>query len=306
MKISPILTFIFLLSLMLNTAMANKAELPAIEVLIVDGFSNHDWEATTEDIKRLLKRDSGIRYEVSTVPAEDAEGWATWLPDFKRYDVVIQNTTDIRVGGSWPCAAQIALEEYVSGGGGLYIFHSANNAFPEWTEYNRMIGLGWRKKNFGPAVQIVDGQQVLIPTGEGGNTGHGKRLDTIITRMNDHPIHAGLPLQWLAADLEIYFYARGPAENLTVISYAWEPKTKLNFPIEWVIDYGQGRVFNSTYGHHMHHQKETPAGLRCVAFETIFNRAIYWLAQREVDPELPENFPSTTETSLSADSTVNE
>lgn len=271
---------------------------PMIRVLIIDGFSNHDWQATTADIQRILKSDANFLSEVSTVPSEGSDEWAQWLPVFSDYDVIVQNTTDIQVGGSWPEPAQRALEAYVSGGGGLYIFHSANNAFPEWSEYNRMIGLGWRKKSFGPAVQIVDGKQVLIPTGEGRNTGHGPRRDTIITRMNDHPIHEGLPQQWMAADLEIYFYARGPAENMTVISYAFEPKTKMNFPIEWVIDYGEGRVYNSTYGHHWHDQAETPEGIRCAAFQTIAVRSLYWLAGRAVPSEAPEDFPSREAISL--------
>ena len=269
-----------------------------LRLLIVDGFGNHDWAATTQDILRIVRTDPSLVCEVSTVPQQDSPEWGKWLPHFSDYDVVLQNTTDIRVGGSWPEPAQQALEAYVSSGGGLYIFHSANNAFPEWDAYNRMIGLGWRSKDFGPAIKIVDGEQVLIPAGEGGNTGHGKRFDTVITRMNDHPIHTGLPQQWMAADLELYYYARGPAENLTVISYAMEPKTKINFPIEWVIGFGEGRVYNSTYGHHMHHQKEAPAGIRCAAFQTIFKRAIYWLAAAEIPTELPENFPSTEAVSL--------
>lgn len=269
-----------------------------LSILIVDGFGNHDWEATTEDIKAILKTDPSIQCEVSTVPNEGSEEWKSWLPALGDYDLVIQNTTDIRVGGSWPRAAQQALESYVSSGGGLYIFHSANNAFPEWKEYNRMIGLGWRDKDFGPAIQIVDDKQVVIPAGQGSGTGHGKRLDTVITRINDHPIHHGLPKKWMAADLEIYRYARGPAENMTVISYALEPKTGINFPIEWVINYEQGRVYNSTYGHHMHKQEATPAGIRCVAFRTICIRACYWLAGRDVPPEVPTTFPTVDAISL--------
>lgn len=288
------IVFLSVLFLVMQVSMASSP----LKVLIVDGFGNHDWQATTADIQGVLKADATIHSEVSTVPIEGSEEWGAWLPEFAEFDVVIQNTTDIRVGGSWPEPAQRALEAYVSGGGGLYIFHSANNAFPEWGEYNKMIALGWRKKEFGPAVQIVDGNTELIPAGEGRNTGHGPRLDTIITRMNDHPIHEGLPQQWMAADLEIYFYARGPAEDMTVISYALEPKTKMNFPIEWVIDYGKGRVYNSTYGHHMHKQTETPPGIRCVAFRTICLRSIYWLAGRDVPSELPEKFPSTEAVSL--------
>ncbi|MEP4079460.1 ThuA domain-containing protein [Haloferula sp.] len=270
-----------------------------LRILITDGFGNHDWKATTEDIKAILKTDPSIQCEVSTVPKEKSKEWEKWLPPFSDYDLIIQNTTDIRVGESWPEPAQRALESYVSGGGGLYIFHSANNAFPEWKEYNLMIGLGWRDKDFGPAIQIVDGKKVVIPAGQGAGTGHGKRLDTVITRINDHPIHQGLPEKWMAADLEIYRYARGPAENMTVISYALEPKTKMNFPIEWVIQYGKGRVYNSTYGHHMHKQEGTPAGIRCVAFRTICIRACHWLAGVEVPSTVPETYPTTEAISLS-------
>ena len=296
---SPIRIIFHCLAITCAVAWSNHATAEdRIRVLIVDGFGNHDWAQTTKDVQRILKTDANLSCEVSTVPAEESDDWKVWLPKFSEYAVVIQNTTDIRVGGSWPKPAQAALESYVGGGGGLFILHSANNAFPEWGEYNEMIGLGWRKSDFGPAVQIVDGKQVLIPAGEGGNTGHGKRIDTIVTRLNDHPIHAGLPEKWMAADLEIYRYARGPANHMKVISYAREPKTGIDFPIEWTIKYKQGRVYNSTYGHRWHNQKETPPGIRCVAFQTIFLRSIYWLAGQDVPSNVPGSFPNTEEISL--------
>lgn len=283
---------------MLNLPVIAKAS-SQVDVLVVDGFGNHDWRATTQDIQAILTQDPAVSCEVSTVPAEGSEAWSSWLPDFSKYDVIIQNTTDISVGGSWPEPAKSAFEAYVSGGGGLYIFHSANNAFPQWKEYNRMIGLGWRNKDFGPAIKIVDGQPIRIPAGEGGNTGHGKRVDALITRIHDHPIHEGLPAQWMAADLEIYRYARGPAENLTVISYAQDPQTGIHFPIEWVVQYGEGRVYNATYGHRWHTQKETPPGMRCLAFQTIFLRSLYWLSGQAMAPQLPSHFPTTEQVLLS-------
>ncbi|GIS63534.1 MAG: hypothetical protein CM1200mP2_57590 [Planctomycetaceae bacterium] len=32
-----------------------------------------------------------------------------------------------------------SLEKYVTGGGGLVIVHAANNAFPQWGEWNKMM-----------------------------------------------------------------------------------------------------------------------------------------------------------------------
>ena len=77
-----------------------------------------------------------------------------------------------------------------------------------------------------------------------------------------------------------------------------EPATGIDFPIEWVVSYGTGRVYNSTYGHHWHTQTEPPEGIRCVAFQTIFHRVINWLAKRPIAPGVPDDFPSAESVSL--------
>lgn len=269
-------------------------------ILIVDGFSNHDWRATTGAIQSMLAKLERVEVEISTVP-EESEACKDWLPDFGSYDVVIQNTNDINNGRSWPEPAKSAFEKYMIQGGAMLVFHSANNAFPNWPEYNKMIGLGWRKKNFGSAIVIEDGKTVMVPKGEGGNTGHGKRVDARVTRMGEHAIHKGLPKSWLAADMEVYRYARGPAGNLEVLSYAGDAETGKNFPVEWVVTYGKGRVYNSTYGHYWHDLNEDPPGMRCMAFQTLFGRAVMWLAGRKIDPTLPRGFPDGNQVSLEKD-----
>lgn len=263
-----------------------------IKVLVVDGFSNHDWQHTTKAIQGLLADTNRFDVSVSTYSGED------WNPSFSGYDVVVQTCNDIKCKTRWPQAVETALETYVANGGGLYIFHSANNAFPHWKEYDRMIGLGWRNKDYGWAITVENGEVVRIPAGEGGNTSHGKRTDALLTRMGDHPIHAGLPRQWVAADIEIYRYARGAAENLTVLSYAKEEKTGMNFPTEWTVAYGKGRVYNSTFGHVWHNLEDDPAGIRCAGFRTIMPRAIQWLAGGEVDGTVPDDFPTADKASL--------
>ena len=270
-----------------------------LRALIVDGFSNHDWAKTTAVIRGLLEKSGRFTVEVTTTPpTADAAGWDAWRPDFPNYDLVVQNTNDIRGGPSWPREVEQALEAYVAGGGGLFVFHSGNNAFPKWDAYNRMIGLGWRKKDFGVALTVsVNEEVVRIPAGEGGDTGHGKRIDALLTRLGDHPIHKDFPKQWLAADLEVYRNARGPAENLTVLSFAKDEKTGLNFPTEWVVHYGEGWVYSSTFGH-VWADDANPLGARCVAFQTILVRAAEWLATGKVTSSVPEHFPSESTVSL--------
>jgi type 1 glutamine amidotransferase len=268
-----------------------------MKVLIVDGFSNHDWQHTTRAIQSVLKQAGGFDVAVTTFPADVAK-LEEWNPRFSDYAVVIQNCNDIKSKTQWPRRAQATLETYVAGGGGLYVFHSANNAFPDWPEYNRMIGLGWRNRNFGWAITVDDaGTVVRVPAGEGENTGHGKRRDVLVTRLGDHPIHAGLPRQWIAADIEVYRYARGPAENLAALSYAQDEKTGLNFPTEWTVAYGKGRVYSSTFGHVWHDQGD-PEGMRCAGHRTLLPRVVQWLAGKEVDATVPADFPTADATSL--------
>ena len=69
-------------------------------------------------------------YEKTVAPR-----WATWRPNFSAYDVVIQTCNDINGGPSWPREIQLALEDYVARGGGLYVWHSGNNAFATWPAF---------------------------------------------------------------------------------------------------------------------------------------------------------------------------
>jgi len=282
-----------------------------IKVLIVDGFNNHNWQLSTQLIRYILLSAGNMSIDVTTTPASKAAlGWDTWRPQFSDYDVVIQNTSDIKAtdGIGWPKEVQLALEQFVSSGGGLFAFHSSNNAFAQWPEYNNMLGLAWRSIDYGNAVVVHEkqpdefsdeqsnkvGQElVYIPAGEGGRTDHGKRRDVLVTRFGEHPIHQRLPKQWRAADLEVYRYVRGPAKNLTVLSYARDVSTNLLFPTEWSVAYGKGRVYSSTFGH-VWRKNITPDAMRCSAAQTLLQRAVIWLAGNEKilkKARIPADFP---------------
>jgi hypothetical protein len=270
-----------------------------IRVLIVDGFSNHDWRLTTALIRGVIEPTGLFEVSVSTTPpTKDSPGWDAWRPKFSDYDVVIQNCNDIGGGPAWPREVQVAFEAFVAKGGGVFVWHSGNNAFADWPAYNDMIGLGWRKKDFGWAIAVNDqGELQRIPPGEGRDTGHGARANTVIVRRGDHPIHAGLPRQWLTPDIEVYYYARGPAKNLEVLSYGLDLRTKMNWPTEWTVSYGAGRVYTSTFGHVWPGDTQ-PVGMRCAAVQTLLVRALQWLARREVTWPVPADFPTATAVSV--------
>ncbi|MFY0652431.1 MAG: ThuA domain-containing protein [Cyclobacteriaceae bacterium] len=268
-----------------------------ISVLIVDGFSNHDWKQTTYVVKTILERSGLFEVSVSTSPSEpEDDAWNNWNPKFKDYDVVIQNSNNIfNKKIEWPEIVQKQLEKYVNAGGGLYIHHSANNAFANWQEYNRMIGLGWRKPDQGIALQVEEtGQIKRIPIGEGRGTYHGPRNDEVIQIIKDHPINKGFPKAWKTPDMELYKFARGPAENLTVLSYAKDEETDINWPVEWIVKYGNGKIYNSSMGH-LWKGQTYPISYRCIGFQTTLIRATEWLASGKTTYELPTNFPTESE-----------
>jgi len=140
-----------------------------VRVLILDGYSNHDWQLTTALIRGMLQPTGLFTVDVSTAPpTADAPGWDSWRPVFANYDVVIQTCNDLGGGPSWPQPVREAFEAFVRSGGGVYVWHGGNNTFTDWPAYNEMIGLGWRKKEFGPAIAVEeDGSLRRIPAGEG-------------------------------------------------------------------------------------------------------------------------------------------
>jgi hypothetical protein len=281
-----------------------------IRVLIVDGFSNHDWQQTTRLLKGILDAAGEFDVAVSTAPDDPASNeWAAWRPRFSDYDVVIQTCNENGRNGEllglprkpdWPEPVKRDFAEFVLKGGGVYIFHAAENAFVGWKEYEQMVGLSWRPAEYGTALRVSDdGQIVRIPAGVGGATSHGPRADRLVTRLGDDPIHKGLPRAWLSPDMEVYFYARGPAERVRVLAYAQDskPGQGLLWPVEWTTAYGKGRVYVSTYGH-VWKGDVLPPGLRCAAVQTIIPRAVEWLAKRPVRFPVPKDFPGTTAVSL--------
>ncbi|MEO7780182.1 MAG: ThuA domain-containing protein, partial [Fibrobacteria bacterium] len=114
----------------------------------------------------------------------------------------------------------------------------------------------------------------------------------VITRLGDHPIHQDLPRKWKTPDIEVYHYARGPAENVEVLSYTYDIQTKMNWPIEWTVQYGKGRVYVATYGHVWKDDKTSPARMRCAGVQTLIVRATWWLAGRTEKLPVPADFPT--------------
>lgn len=298
---SSILTLLFLFPIVGVTAAVPSGIQARIKVMILTGQSSqyHNWAVSSAAIKRMLD-DTG-RFE-TTVVSSPAKGqdMAAFKPSFAGFGAVVMDYE----GDDWPETTRLAFAEYVRGGGGLVLAHAADNAFPKWTEFLEISGVGgWggRDESWGPKVRWRDGRMVLDATP--GNAMHPAKHDfLVVTRAPDHPIMKGLPAEWLHANDEIYSQLRGPAKNLQVLATASADKAKggtgEHEPMFMTIQYGKGRVFHNTLGHVGPTETGSVPSLSSVGYIVSIQRGTEWAATGAVTQKVPADFPTAARTSL--------
>ncbi|MBM3836272.1 MAG: ThuA domain-containing protein [Verrucomicrobia bacterium] len=281
-----------LISLIVSILTTIVCPAATMKALIIDGQNNHDWKATTPVLKKTLENSGLFTVDVATSPGK-GQSMTAFKPNFATYTVVVSNYN----GEPWSKETEDAFVQYVKSGGGFVSVHAANNSFPEWKEYNEIIGLGgWgdRTEKAGPYVRFVDGK-IVRDSSPGRGGGHGSQHPFVVeVRDSHHPITAGLPEKWMHAKDELYDRLRGPAENLTLLATAFATKetngSGHHEPMLMTISYGKGRVFHTTLGHSVE-------AMKCVGFITTLQRGAEWAATGKVTSKLPNDFPTTDKVS---------
>ncbi len=299
-------SFVFVLACVAGTLAAAP-----IKVMLLTGESNrfHDWTKSSPLVQAYLEETKLFTVDVVTAPAKDVEK-SDFAPKFSDYAVVVLDyeTRD------WPEATKTGFVNYVRNGGGLVTIHAADNSFPQWPEFNEMIGVGgWgmtptggvnaRKATDGVKLRFRDGHTVTDDSS--GGYGHPPPHDfPVVTRAAEHPIMRGLPAVWMHARDEIYSQLRGPAKNVEILATALADKKKFpnasgeDEPVLMVISYGKGRVFHTTLGHVGPTQKPPFLPLVSAGFIVTLQRGTEWAATGKVTQAVPADFPTADKVSL--------
>jgi type 1 glutamine amidotransferase len=295
-------------------AMLSFSAQAQLKALIVDGQNNHQvWPKSTIMMKQYLEETGLFEVDIyrskytwkadrekdylplagvgETEDLKDPKADPDFLPKFKDYDVVISNFG--WKAADWPKKTQKSLEKYMKSGGGFVSVHAADNSFPDWLEYNKMIGIGgWggRTEKHGPYVYYLNRGELIRDVSPGSAGAHGPQHEVPITvRVADHPITKGMPTNWLTTKDECYAKLRGPAENMTILAtgkdLSGKAPTDRHEPMLMVIDYKKGRVFHTTLGHDDY-------SIESVGFIISFLRGAEWAATGKVTIPIPEDFPT--------------
>ena len=293
---------LFSLLLLITVAISSACSHQPIKALIISGQNNHNWQVSHQVLQTILNNSTLFEADIALTP-EAGGDMNTFNPDFSAYDVVVLDYN----GDRWSEQTDAAFLEYVQAGGGVVIYHAADNAFAQWEEFNKIIALGgWegRDEKAGPYYYLVDGKPTLdYSAGAGGSHG-SEREYPMHCRTADHPITRGLPDNWLHGRDEMYDRMRGPAniKDLLYSGYADAKKggSGREEPLVFTVDYGKARIFHLMLGHAGANEKKNPA-MQCAGFQTLLLRGAEWAATGKVTQPVPEDFPTAEKTSFRLD-----
>lgn len=283
---------IYLLAFFMLGVFSAYARKP-IKTLVVTGQNNHNWPVSHVAIDKILSNSGLFRVQFAISPKSGAD-MSSFNPDFSAYDLVVLDYN----GDLWPEKTQKDFVEYVKNGGGVVIYHAANNSFTEWKEYNKIIALGgWggRTEKDGPYVYWENNQLKRdMSPGNGGS--HGKQHEFVLhLRNHDHPIVKGLPDQWKHGRDELYDRMRGPGNIKSLLYTAYAPKemngSGREEPLIFTVDYEKGRIFHIMLGHVGPTLEDNPS-MQCTGFQVLFLRGSEWAATGKVTQQVPDDFPT--------------
>ncbi len=237
----------FALAWLAPTVSFSAAKADKIKAVIITGANNHDWKATTEVLKSVIEEDGKVSVDIEADPA------APIFSDPKKlagYDLIVLN---LNQGKRWASDREKNFLNYVREGGGLVVYHAADNAFSGWDDYDKLVGGTWRSKG------------TSFPEKGTFHPKYGPFEVTVVDTA--HPITKGVSA-FTTTD-EMYSNLK-LQNNIHVLAQGLiEGKPQ---PLLFVSEYGDGKMFQTALGHDVNAMK-TPQ------FRETLKRGVIWAAR---------------------------
>lgn len=218
---------------------AKEADAPK-KVLVITGidYPGHKWELTAPVLTTALKADPRLDVTVTEDPNDLTHR------DLSAYDALVLHFMDWETPDPGP-AARENLASFVRSGGGLVLVHFACGAFQDWPEFGTLAGRAWD-----PNLR--------------GHDPHG--VFTVEITDQTHPITRGL--SDFETEDELYTCLAGDTP-IRVLATARSKVDQKDYPMAFVLLYGQGRVFHCVLGHDVKALANPPVG-------ELFRRGTAW------------------------------
>ncbi|MBP7933691.1 MAG: ThuA domain-containing protein [Phycisphaerae bacterium] len=237
-----------------------------INVLILTGANNHDWQATTPVIKQIFE--GHARFAVVEVITDPARCDAA---TFAQCDIVVSNWSAYPAmnGHQWGAAAEKAFVDFIKSGHGFVAIHAASATSQDWPEFQQLLGLTWGLDK----------------------TAHGAYHPFKVAIENhDHPVTKGMPDFWITDELW-HNMVNLSGQPIPTLCKAWsEPEfggTGKFEPVLVPTQLGTGRGLNLVLGH-------DAAAMQNLAWQTLLLRGTEWAATGQVTLPIPENWPGSS------------
>ena len=259
-----------------------------LKVLIISGWNSyeHDWTGVDETLRRIFQ--DSKRFDVRVIEDFDHGNLAT----LKDFNVVLLNYSSRWVYDDvnehrWSPDAEKALFDYVSGGGGLVVYHASFTFGYNWPEYRRLTGavMDPRTSRRSPPgafpIHIIDHDN---PITRGMRDYIWTFNDDMYTNMSFDP-QAKIHVLATSHDASAAYAPALAGPKYPPSAYTPEKLKAMkgmdaDHPTIWTLEYGKGRVFAFTIGH-----DEISLGLPGV--DALLLRGTEWAATGEVTIPLP-------------------
>jgi type 1 glutamine amidotransferase len=247
--------------ILLMSNRVDKIQKTPVNLLIITGSNNHDWQKTTLYLKQVYEESGLFKVDITEKPD------SLKTKDLIKYEAIVSNWNAFpETSRKWGTIAEKAILDFVRDGKGFVFFHAASAANYDWPEYQEMAGATWGK-----------------------STHHGN-IAPFEVKFNNaaHPVTKGISDFWITDELWVDLDQK---PDIQILCTAFAPKenngSDKNEPVVICNEFGKGRCFYNVLGHDV-------AAMKNLGWRTLMIRGTEWAARGTVSYPVPGDLTAKT------------